>query len=336
MLRIPVRSTWWSRFGARALRRLLALLLLATIAVVASWLAWIAEQVRDSSRRLGTPTSLALHSGGDVRVVLLIGSDRRRNDQRTRASGDSVMLVRLERDRPARVLSLPRDLLISDGRRGRDSVSNIYTERGVAGVARAVTQEFDVRLTDVAFLDLPRFRRLVDAVGGVVIDNPRPLVTNEFDGYVWRFGRGRLHLDGRRALAYVRARSNALNPNESESDRNVRQQRVLRALVARVQPQDLLRHPLELPDALFGAVAVSSSPVDLARLALHHRDALSSRMVNCRLGGQAQLVKEDVAVEGIYMVGYPENEQVLAMFTGDAPAGPVRKDPRYPAGCSRS
>ena len=80
-------------------------------------------------------------------------------------------------------------------------------------------------------------REVIDAVGGITIDNPTRVRTNpfecpfktpeecaeRFDG--WQFRKGEIHLDGFRALIYARTRVNQLDPGESERRRSAWQPR---------------------------------------------------------------------------------------------------------------
>ncbi len=89
----------------------------------------------------------------------------------------------------------------------------------------------------VVFVDFDRFRELIDAVGGIDVDVPRPIRSNRFDCPYdgegvrlwegWRFEKGKQHMSGRRALVYARIRENALDPGETDFTRSRRQQQVI-------------------------------------------------------------------------------------------------------------
>ena len=70
---------------------------------------------------------------------------------------------------------------------------------------------------------LRRVRSLIDAVGGIDVNVPEPILSNRFDcpyqdaarcrqWQGWRFRKGVQHMDGHRALIYSRIRENRLNP----------------------------------------------------------------------------------------------------------------------------
>ena len=75
----------------------------------------------------------------------------------------------------------------------------------------------------VAFVDFDRFEELIDAVGGIEVDVPRPIRSNRFDcpyatargarsGRAGDSSSGKQHMDGRRALVYSRIRAQPARP----------------------------------------------------------------------------------------------------------------------------
>ena len=82
-----------------------------------------------------------------------------------------------------------------------------------------------------AAIDLQGFRRMVDAVGGVTVDNPRAIDDPRYDWLDGTHGftlpAGKVRLDGRLALAYARSRQGV---GDSDFTRAARQQQLLIAL----------------------------------------------------------------------------------------------------------
>ena len=82
-------------------------------------------------------------------------------------------------------------------------------------------------MNHVVVVNFGSFREVVDALGGITIVNPQPVLSkfecpfkgaercSTFKG--WRFRQGELELDGRRALIYARIRKNDLNPGRATS-----------------------------------------------------------------------------------------------------------------------
>jgi LCP family protein required for cell wall assembly len=119
--------------------------------------------------------------------------------------------------------------------------------RGFRAVAGAVQELTGVDLDGMVVADLNGFIQLIDALGGLEIDVPAPVVDNAYpteDGR--RFIRisipaGRQHMDGSRALQYARSRN-----QDSDYGRMARQQLVLLALRRQVNVCALLPRLPEL------------------------------------------------------------------------------------------
>jgi len=96
-----------------------------------------------------------------------------------------------------------------------------------------------------AAIDLAGFRRMIDLVGGVTVDNPRAIADPRYDWLDGRHGfflsAGVHKLDGTTALAYVRSRQ---GEGDSDFTRARRQQQVLLALRDQLtKPQNLASIP---------------------------------------------------------------------------------------------
>ena len=86
---------------------------------------------------------------------------------------------------------------------------------------------------------------MIDAIGGIEIDVPKPILSNKFEcPYAtdarceqwqgWRFGKGKQKMDGRRALIYSRIRQNRLDPADNDLTRGGRQQAVVEAMTSKL------------------------------------------------------------------------------------------------------
>jgi anionic cell wall polymer biosynthesis LytR-Cps2A-Psr (LCP) family protein len=166
----------------------------------------------------------------------------------------------------------------------------------------------------------------VDALGGVTIDNPEKIISNSFDGHPWRFGRGRLHLDGRHALAYARVRENTANPADNDLTRGLRQQRVLQAIAHGLASPSTLLHLPSVGRTIGTPLTTDLSANDL--LELGWRQMRASSTLHCRLGGT--LTSVGGASE---LIGGDENRRViLAVLGRSAPLAAAAGD-TFAAGC---
>jgi LCP family protein required for cell wall assembly len=169
---------------------------------------------------------------GEAQTLMIIGSDRRRGDERPPRS-DTIMLVRLDPAREATTItSIPRDLLVDvPGVGERVRINAAYEHGGAAGTLQAVRRllstggrPFEVH--HVITVDFAGFRRAIDYVGCVYTDIDRDYFNDRGGpgGYaVIDVDPGYQKLCGADALAYVRYRH-----GDNDLVRGARQQDFLR------------------------------------------------------------------------------------------------------------
>jgi LCP family protein required for cell wall assembly len=185
---------------------------------------------------------------------LVIGNDSRRglSEEEQIAFGnektvpgqrsDTIMLVRIDaRSRQAVVLSFPRDLWVDIPRQGKSKIALAY-EGGPVRVAEVVEALTGLQVNHYLSVDLAGFEGVVDALGGVPI-----CVNQQLIDPLSRLNlpaAGCYQLDGRQALAFVRARHVCGEKGIPDFNRISRQQQFLRAVLAKVlRPQMVLRAP---------------------------------------------------------------------------------------------
>ena len=208
-------------------------------------------------------------------------------------------------------------------------INAAYAYGGPPLAIRTVENLTGVKVNHVVLVNFQGFEKLIDALGGVTIVNPTKIISNSFDGYHWRFGKGTLHLDGRHALAYSRVRENTLNPADNDLTRGQRQQRVLSALAARLGSPSTLLHLPTVGDALGEPLTTDLSASDLMALGWRHLRA--SRTLHCRLGGTPATYGGQWE-----LISSEENRQTIAEFLGRS--APQRPDPasEWSPGCTVS
>jgi LCP family protein required for cell wall assembly len=207
--------------------------------------------------------------------ILLLGIDRRPEDQTFVSRTDTVILMTVSaRQGYVGMLSIPRDLWVKlpNGNEGRINTAHVHAEvdqrgSGPAAVMETVRQNFGVDVHHYVRLDFQGFVKIIDALGGIEIDIPKPLVDNAYptDDYgIQRveFNAGRQWLSGERALIYARIRH-----GDSDFQRAERQGAVIRAFVARLlQPTAWPRFPATFA-AVRESVTTDLTPFDMIRLA---------------------------------------------------------------------
>jgi LCP family protein required for cell wall assembly len=124
------------------------------------------------------------------------------------ARSDTIILATVNPLKPTvRLLSVPRDLWVSIPGVGENRINtaHFYAENsqpggGPAAVRQTISQNFGVDLPYYLRIRFEGFREIVDALGGVDITLPEAMA-----GYP----AGKHHLTGRKALAFVRNRSDS-------------------------------------------------------------------------------------------------------------------------------
>lgn len=172
---------------------------------------------------------------------------------------DIIMLARVDPVASnVRTLLIPGDLHVEIPGQGWDKISAAYqmgmetsTTRdwnaGATHTARTIAHNLGVNVDGHAVTDMNAFPEFVDAVGGIVVDNPHELTDISRDGTVLPVGP--VELDGELALRYVRARS-----QDGDEDTVERQHMVLEALLTKVRSDAVLPRSRELITAFRGQV----------------------------------------------------------------------------------
>ncbi|MCC6339512.1 MAG: LCP family protein [Acidimicrobiia bacterium] len=115
---------------------------------------------------------------------------------------DVIMVVRVpRRGRPTSV-SIPRDLVVV-GERGSPTRLTLVRQGGMQPLLTTLCLDLGVAPDHVVEISFTGLRDIVDALGGLVIDEPAPAR----DGYSqFSVPGGRRRIDGEMAVAYVRSR----------------------------------------------------------------------------------------------------------------------------------
>lgn len=186
-------------------------------------------------------------SGSKAMNILLMGSDSRGDstsidqggpsDQRT----DTMMLVHISADRQdVSVMSIMRDLWVSIPDHGTHKINSAFAYGGAALTVQTVEQLLDVRIDHVAIIDFDGFGAMTSALGGVDVQNQRAFT---IDGE--HFEAGPVHLEGARALLFVRARY-PFADGDYQRVRN--QQAFMKAVVQRLLTTSTLTSPTKISD----------------------------------------------------------------------------------------
>ena len=165
--------------------------------------------------RIDLRSALSAAGSRDGRNILLVGIDSRAGvspsdsnasaflgEPVTGARTDTVIVVHTDHGEQS-ILSIPRDLWVTDPATGDKGRINATFAAGPANLVRAVTA-LGVPIDHYVEVDFGGFAGIVDSVGGVSINFPAP-AKDDHSGLSVLHG-GRVRLNGEQALAYVRSR----------------------------------------------------------------------------------------------------------------------------------
>jgi polyisoprenyl-teichoic acid--peptidoglycan teichoic acid transferase len=144
-------------------------------------------------------------------------------------------------------------------------------------LATVVSDVTGLRVEHWISIDFEGFREMVDAVGGITVDNPRAFrwTTNDRARQTGRwlgsFEAGEIHLDGEDALMYSRARFTDVREESTDFARSARQARVIAGLRAKLGEGGVssVLPGLQMMDALEGRMTTNLSAIDLFLLSGH-------------------------------------------------------------------
>ncbi|MFN8532675.1 MAG: LCP family protein [Dehalococcoidia bacterium] len=249
----------------------------------------IGSAAGELARGVGLPVpggdDLPVWSGTERVNILLIGIDRRDDEPADLARSDTMIIATIDpKKRSIGLLSLPRDLLVtiplSEKKSVEDRINTVFVYAksaetpggGPALAKKTVQQTLGVKVHYAAWIDFKGFVRVVDSLGGLMVDVRTPLKDDEFP--TWDYGVQRIYfptgvqrMDGERALMYARSRH-----QDSDVSRASRQQQILLAARQRALQLDLLPKLPRLIGEFSDLVKTDLSPVEILGLARIAKD----------------------------------------------------------------
>ncbi len=233
--------------------------------------------------------------------VLFIGIDASPDRARDHRLSDTILIASFDAvEGRVEMVSLPRDIArfplfdrpetefdgkINELMDYADEHPERFPGGGIATLISQVEFLVGVDIDYYAAVEIPGFRDLIDAVGGVDIVNERLIDDPEFewdDGRVgYRLEPGAYHLDGTDALAYVRSRKGVGN---TDFQRARRQQEVLLRLREKLDDPDVLARLPQILDVAARTVRTNVPADELPALMDLARQSGDARIKSVVLG----------------------------------------------------
>lgn len=221
---------------------------------------------------------------GEPFCILIMGVDERKGD---RGRSDTLMVMAVNpRKESALLFNIPRDTRTKIAGRGiQDKINHAYAYGGVKMSIDTVEEFLDVPIAYYAKVNMQGFARIVDALGGVEVNNPFAF---EYGGHT--FEEGLIHLNGDAALKYTRMR---YEDPRGDFGRNERQRLVLKAMIKKAASPAVLANLGTVLQSLGSSVTTNVTFDEMKKLGNEYRDAIR-RVETLEIKGRGQ------KINGIY------------------------------------
>jgi polyisoprenyl-teichoic acid--peptidoglycan teichoic acid transferase len=224
----PPRRGLWPRFVAGSF-----LIIAAMATATAVSLFFFLNDVLAGFRGVpaGVQSELAIPHPGQPQTILIIGSDKRADEQAIGSRSDTTILLRVASDQIT-VLSIPRDLKVNIPNHGVDKFNAAYTIGGAKKTLQVVKQLTGITdINHIVNVDFTGFANAVNAIGCVYVDVDHHYYHSNYglpasEQYAEiDISAGYQRMCGGKALSYVRYRH-----DDNDLVRSARQQDFLREL----------------------------------------------------------------------------------------------------------
>ena len=236
----PVRKKRKLRWG----RLVFVLLVLAVLLTGAFWgTVWIYDNFINPPKVdvVGASDKITQNEKLNKRInILLLGIDDGDSDaapdepKRT----DAMMLASFDPgDNKVALLSLPRDTKVQiPGRAGWDKLNAAYAYGGVMMAKQTVANLLQVPIHYYVLVDWRAFIDVIDLIGGVDLYVEKDMYYyDDWDDFLIDLPAGQQHLDGKKAIQYVRYRD-----EEGDIGRIKRQQKFMMAVYEKIASAQIL------------------------------------------------------------------------------------------------
>lgn len=197
--------------------------------------------------------------------VLVLGVDERAGDKGR--SDTMVVLTVNPETKSTKMLSLPRDTYTEIVGKGvKDKLNHAYAFGGIEMAMASVEDLLDIPIDYVTQVNMESFKEIVDAVGGIDVDNALAFKQDGFS-----FDKGKIHLTGEEALAFVRMR---YEDPRGDFGRQDRQKQVIQAVLREGASVNSLLNYKSIFGAISDNVRTNMTFDEMVDVQKNYRDAV--------------------------------------------------------------
>jgi LCP family protein required for cell wall assembly len=205
--------------------------------------------------------------GKDRVNILLLGGDVRLQNKNARPRSDSILLVSLDPvTKKANLYSILRDTYVNIPGHGQNRINTAITFGGPDLAMETVSDVLGIPVPYYVYTDFEGFKSLIDAIGGIDFEVEKDMkYTDAADGHRYDIDlkKGFQHLDGEKALQYVRFRHDAL----SDFTRTERQRNFLEAVAEKLKSSGSVVRLPQILDSVAPYIQTNLTAMDMLKLA---------------------------------------------------------------------
>lgn len=247
------------------------------------------------------------YNGRERLNVLVMGLDSRGTPGDSQNTDTMIVLSVDPVNKTAAMLSIPRDTLATIPGHGADKVNAAYAYGGPDLAQKTIEGLLGIRINSYALIDFGAFTKIVDAVGGVVIDVKRPIRDEAYPTADYGVERlniqpGPQRMPGDIALKYARSRHDS-----NDFSRARRQQDVISAIRSRLATEGMLSRLPSIMSDVGTAVETNFDPANILPLAglgggIPSADIRSEVLLPCSGDSPHCELVEENQVTGYYLI----------------------------------
>ncbi|EZP75272.1 membrane-bound transcriptional regulator LytR [Parageobacillus genomosp. 1] len=226
--------------------------------------------------------------------ILLIGVDERKGD---RGRADSLIVMTVNPNKKSiEMVSVPRDTRTTIiGRGTEDKINHSYAFGGVEMTMATVEHFLDIPIDYYIKVNMESFRDIVDAVGGVTVNNPFPFT---YEGVT--FPKGEITLNGEKALKYSRMR---YDDPRGDFGRQDRQKQIIQAIIEKGASFSSLTNYNDVLTAIGKNIKTNLTFDEMKEIQANYKDARHHIE-------QLHITGKGTKINGIYYLLVPEEERL--------------------------
>lgn len=220
---------------------------------------------------------------GDPFSVLLLGLDTGEFGRNDVGRSDTMLVATVNpKDKKTTLVSIPRDTrmeMVGYGTTEKAAHAYAYGQEKMA--MDSIDQFLDIKLDHYIWINMEGFEDLVNAVGGVEVDNKFAFEQDDIN-----FPEGKQTLNGEQALAYTRMRYE--DPN-GDYGRQVRQQEVIGAIADEALTFNGVTKYKQILKAIEDNMKTDLEPEEMFKIAKDYRPSFMN-IENETLNGEGEMI----------------------------------------------